>query len=88
MRTKKSSPARRLRRLFCGCLCLILGVIGGVLPILQGWLFILAALLLLKDEVNWIQQIITRLERKYPHHKAKARKFQKSIDGFFTKIGL
>ncbi len=38
---------RRILRNLIGGLCIIIGIIGGFVPILQGWMFILAGLLLI-----------------------------------------
>jgi uncharacterized membrane protein YbaN (DUF454 family) len=42
--------ALRVFRLTLGSLLLIVGVIGGFIPILQGWIFVLAGLGLLSQE--------------------------------------
>jgi len=38
---------RRLLRNAIGAICIAIGIVGGFIPILQGWMFILAGLLLL-----------------------------------------
>lgn len=38
---------RRILRNAVGILCIAFGIIGGFIPILQGWMFILAGLLLI-----------------------------------------
>jgi uncharacterized membrane protein YbaN (DUF454 family) len=38
---------RRILRNAIGVVCIIVGIIGGFIPILQGWMFILAGLLLI-----------------------------------------
>jgi hypothetical protein len=42
--------ALRIARLSAGSALLILGVIGGFIPVLQGWVFVLAGLSVLSQE--------------------------------------
>ncbi len=45
---------------------LALGVVGLVLPFLQGVLFIVIGLLLLSREVPWARRVLDRLRGRYP----------------------
>jgi len=38
---------RRILRNVIGAICIAIGIIGGFIPVLQGWMFILAGLLLI-----------------------------------------
>jgi len=60
----------RLIRIVLGCLALVIGVAGLVLPILQGWLFLAIGALLLAPNVPvfarmlcWVQDRFPRLHR-------------------------
>jgi uncharacterized protein len=63
---------KRFFRIFFGILCLILGVIGLFLPVLQGILFIIIGLLILAPESKKIQRLLVWLRQKYPAIFAKA----------------
>ncbi len=45
---------------------LVLTVIGGVLPFLQGWIFFVIALYLLASEFETGRDLVTRARRKWP----------------------
>ncbi len=49
-----------------GYLFLFLGLIGLVLPVLQGMLFLVAGLLLLARHNAWAQRLLRRLARTHP----------------------
>ena len=57
---------KRFFRIVIGIFCLIVGVIGLFLPVLQGILFIIIGLLILAPESKKIQQLLARLRLKYP----------------------
>ncbi|HYD32189.1 MAG TPA: PGPGW domain-containing protein [Azospirillaceae bacterium] len=66
------SQAKRWGILIAGWGFLALGIPGLVLPILQGWLFIIIGLLLLSREYHWARQLLERLRRRFPRIAAKA----------------
>lgn len=47
-------------------LCLILSVVGGLLPILQGWIFFIIALYLLATEFETGRRWVQALRRRWP----------------------
>jgi len=49
-----------------GWSCIILGIIQGFLPFLQGWVFIILGVFLLADEVPLFGRIKAWLHRKFP----------------------
>jgi hypothetical protein len=77
-----------LLRLILGCFFLILGVIGGFLPFIQGWVFIILGLILLKDHCKYAKFLGVRLKRKYPGTRPTIRKINKTIDDWLSKIGV
>ncbi|HUS19900.1 MAG TPA: PGPGW domain-containing protein [Terriglobales bacterium] len=52
--------------LFAGWLCLLIGLIGGLIPVLQGWPFGIAGLLILSREYEWAHNLVERLRRRFP----------------------
>lgn len=53
-------------RITLGVIFLILGVIGSLLPILQGWIFFVLALLMFFPEHPKATQFVQKIDRKYP----------------------
>jgi len=49
-----------------GVFFLLLGVIGGFLPVIQGWIFVLIGLALLAEELPWVRRHVERLKAKFP----------------------
>jgi uncharacterized membrane protein YbaN (DUF454 family) len=60
--------ALRIARLSAGSALLILGVIGGFIPVLQGWVFVLAGLSVLSQESSRARTLLELI-------RAQARKF-------------
>ena len=60
------TPKQRLIILISGWSLLVLGAIGGLIPILQGWIFGVAGLLLLSREYEWAHDLLSWLQRKFP----------------------
>ena len=56
--------------------CLVMAVIGGLLPILQGWMFLVLALYLFATEFDTGRSYVKAARRRWPvlsHWIAKAR---------------
>ena len=49
-----------------GVFFLLLGVISGFLPVLQGWIFVLIGLALLAEEIPWVRRHLERLKTRFP----------------------
>ncbi|MEO5935757.1 MAG: PGPGW domain-containing protein [Terriglobales bacterium] len=49
-----------------GWLCLVIGFIGGLFPIIQGWPFGIAGLLILSREYEWAHNLVERLRTRFP----------------------
>jgi membrane protein implicated in regulation of membrane protease activity len=56
----------RIVTLVLGYALLGLGVIGLVVPLLQGVLFLILALVLLAREAPWAKRLLDRLKARYP----------------------
>jgi heme A synthase len=62
-------------RIALGVFFLILGVIGGFIPILQGWIFILLGLLVLFPKAKFTEKVLHKAEPKLPRTVAFLRRF-------------
>jgi hypothetical protein len=49
-----------------GWFLLAVGVIGGLLPIIQGWPFGVAGAVILYVESRWVQRVVRRWRQKHP----------------------
>jgi len=50
--------AIRVARISAGGLLLLIGIIGGFIPVLQGWVFILAGLAVMAPESEWARRAL------------------------------
>lgn len=53
-------------RITLGIICIILGIIGSVLPVMQGWIFFLLAALVLFPNSNFAKKALAKIEPKLP----------------------
>jgi len=59
-----------------GWLFLLTGIAGLVLPVLQGWLFIAVAALLLAPDVPLFARLLSWIERRLPALRAPLRRWR------------
>ena len=62
-------------RITLGIIFAILGVIGSLLPIMQGWIFFLLAVLVLFPQSSFAIKSCNRIERRMPRLVARLRKW-------------
>jgi membrane protein implicated in regulation of membrane protease activity len=60
-------------RITAGVVMFVLGIVGLVLPILQGVLFLIISAILLAPYSRWVSKQLDRGERRFPWISAKAR---------------
>lgn len=60
------ASARRIGVIALGWICILVGIAGGFIPVLQGWVFILAGLVILSTEYVWAHKLISRLLHHFP----------------------
>lgn len=60
------APLRLFLRITLGIIFIILGIIGGLLPVLQGWIFILIAILILFPQSKLAIKALDKIERGMP----------------------
>jgi hypothetical protein len=60
------SRAKRILLLATGWTFVLLGVVGLVLPFLQGVLFILVGLIILSSQYVWARLLLSKLRKRFP----------------------
>ena len=79
---------KRIVILCAGWGCLAVGVIGGFIPVLQGWVFVVAGLLILSTEYEWAHRILVWVRNRFPRFAAamdRVRDKAEKIAGRFTE---
>ena len=56
--------ALRIARLSAGSLLILIGVIGGFIPVFQGWVFVLAGLSVLAQESDRARALLDRIRAR------------------------
>lgn len=73
---------KKIIKISVGIGFIVLGVISGFIPVLQGWMFNLVGVVLLAEEIPFLNKYLKRVEQKYPkqveamyrfRHKAKQK---------------
>ena len=57
--------ALRIARLSVGSLLIVIGVIGGFIPVLQGWVFVLGGLGLLAQESDRARMLLEKVRDRF-----------------------
>jgi uncharacterized membrane protein YbaN (DUF454 family) len=57
-----------------GYFFLLLGVIGAILPVMQGWLFFIIGLAMLSKTTPWARRWLHTLRHRFPKLSSKADK--------------
>jgi uncharacterized membrane protein YbaN (DUF454 family) len=74
-------------RKLLGFSLLVLGVIGLVLPILQGALFLALGLFVLRDQYPWARRWMGKLEARFPRMMAKVETMEARLIGWSGRQG-
>ena len=72
---KLPAPMVLFLRITLGIIFAILGVIGSLLPIMQGWVFFLLAALVLFPQSKFAVKSLDKIERKMPRMVARLRRW-------------
>jgi uncharacterized membrane protein YbaN (DUF454 family) len=73
---------RQIRRgvtIVFGVFFLLLGVISGFLPVIQGWIFVLIGLTLLAKEIPWVHHHVERLKSRFPKQAAQLNRLKRRL---------
>jgi uncharacterized protein len=82
------AKAKKILLLLAGWGCLVLGVIGLFLPILQGVLFLMIGLVILSSEYVWAHRLLVKIRDRFPgvakrwdEAREKARRWKGKLFG-------
>jgi uncharacterized membrane protein YbaN (DUF454 family) len=67
---------KQIVRISLGIIAIILGLVGLVVPILQGWLFLALGALLLSVDIPFFERIVTWIENRIPPVKKPVERFR------------
>ena len=73
------------RRKVAGLGLLVLGVLGLVLPILQGVLFLALGLFVLRDQYDWARRGMAKLERRWPRQVLQVAALEARMIGWVRR---
>jgi len=62
-------------RISLGVLCLFMGVVGALLPVLQGWIFFALAGAFFFPRHRWVHGAMVRVEQRVPRVVALLRRY-------------
>jgi uncharacterized membrane protein YbaN (DUF454 family) len=67
---------KQIVRISLGSIAIILGLVGLVVPILQGWLFLALGALLLSVDFPFFDRMVTWIENRIPPVKKPLERFR------------
>ena len=76
-----------LKRKVAGISLLFLGVVGMVLPVLQGFLFIALGLFVLRDQYAWAHRGMERLRHRWPRQVEGVEAMEGRMVAWFRRQG-
>lgn len=77
---------KRLIRLVIGWFFIVLGVLGLVLPFLQGILFLAIGFALIAPDSPWAQDKLDRLRQRFPQLATTFDRAQMRAEGLIAKL--
>jgi uncharacterized membrane protein YbaN (DUF454 family) len=72
---------KKTLRLTFGFLFLILGLLGLVFPVLQGWLFLALGAILLSKDLPLFNRMLGRIKSRFPGIGRAAERLRKQLPG-------
>lgn len=76
-----------LTRKVSGFALIGLGILGSVLPILQGFLFIALGLFVLRDQYAWARDAMDKLRARWPRQVEGVEAMEGRMIGWFRRQG-
>ena len=76
-----------LKRKVAGFSLLVLGVLGLVLPILQGVLFLALGLFVLRDQYGWARRGMEKLQARWPRQLDQVEALEARLIGWGRRQG-
>jgi uncharacterized membrane protein YbaN (DUF454 family) len=77
-----------MKRKIIGWICLILGAIGAVLPIIPGIVFFMLAVILLKDSSTFVRWILYQCQARIPKFKELSDAAMPKVEEWLRKLKL
>jgi uncharacterized membrane protein YbaN (DUF454 family) len=72
---------RKTLEITAGILLVILGLIGGLIPVLQGWMFGIPGLLLLARHFQWARRLVDWAKEKFTGAREAAERRERGPQG-------
>ncbi len=60
-------------RIVVGIILVVLGVLGLILPIVPGWVFLIPGLIILSTKFTWAKKLLERLRAARHHFRKPTR---------------
>jgi uncharacterized membrane protein YbaN (DUF454 family) len=77
---------KKIFEITLGTILVILGIIGGLIPILQGWMFGIPGLILLARHLPWLRRLLNdgldKLEPRFPRF---TRSLRRHLTDYYAK---
>lgn len=77
-----------LKKIIIGYILIVYGILGELLPLLEGLLFIAIGLLLLKDDVQWVQRLLNEWIKEDSFARKILDFLSKKIDKLSHTLGI
>jgi uncharacterized membrane protein YbaN (DUF454 family) len=77
-----------LKKIIIGYLLIVFGVMGELLPLLEGVIFVILGLLLLKDDVKWAHRLLFECTEKYTILHKGILFLSEKVDKISENLGL
>jgi uncharacterized protein len=78
--------SKRILVFVVGWSFILLGIIGLILPFLQGILFILVGLIILSSQYAWARLLLSKLRRRFPKIGALADRASARTKGWMRRF--
>jgi uncharacterized membrane protein YbaN (DUF454 family) len=77
---------KRILVVVAGWSFILLGIVGLVLPFLQGVLFILVGLIILSSQYAWARRLLEKLRRRFPKIGGLADQMAAKVTAWWRRI--
>ena len=75
----------RVVRLVLGWTCMVVGVVGLFVPILQGVLLIFLGMALLSRDSRWARRCLSKLRLRFPDAHARMQRVMERLKALFNR---
>jgi uncharacterized protein YqgC (DUF456 family) len=80
-----TSNFKRIAISVIGWICIIIGIVGLFLPVIQGILFLLVGLIILSTEYRWARKTLERMRSRLPRISAVLTKAHLIVAHLFAR---